>query len=259
MTHLIVLAFIGYLVAGFLLLTKQKRFGFVVFLIAAHLCVIHVAKDWRETGQPPLGSMYHVLVFLGASALPSYAAIVLGRKLKWMAPVIVLCGAAPLALTLMPIHSFQRDAAWHLAPALQSPWFIPHVMAYMVSYLLCFIAAVIHATAFLFSEEGSENNTRLVSSAHEVLTLAFPLLTFGMLSGALWANSIWGRYWSWDQKEVWAAITWTMYLVYFHCRKGGKMRRFTGLAHAMAFLALLTTFFLVNILPKLASKLHSYV
>jgi ABC-type transport system involved in cytochrome c biogenesis permease subunit len=83
-------------------------------------------------------------------------------------------------------------------------------------------------------------------------------MTFGLLSGALWAEEAWGVYWSWDPKETWALITWTLYLVYFHCRRSPSLQRFADAAQMAAFLALLTTYLLVNLLPKLASALHSY-
>ena len=84
-------------------------------------------------------------------------------------------------------------------------------------------------------------------------------MTFGLLSGALWAEEAWGRYWSWDPKETWSLITWTLYLIYFHCRRSPGLRQWSPAAHVLAFLALLTTFFLVNLLPKMGSVLHSYV
>jgi ABC-type transport system involved in cytochrome c biogenesis permease subunit len=78
-----------------------------------------------------------------------------------------------------------------------------------------------------------------------------------MLSGALWAEEAWGQYWSWDAKEVWSLITWGLYLIYFHLRKS-EWKQYADWAHLLAFLALLTTFFLVNLIPKLGSILHSY-
>ena len=83
-------------------------------------------------------------------------------------------------------------------------------------------------------------------------------MTFGMLSGALWAEEAWGVYWSWDPKETWSLITWGCYLIYFHCRTRRYLHKYEETAELLAFLALLTTFTLVNLLPKLSSALHSY-
>lgn len=91
-----------------------------------------------------------------------------------------------------------------------------------------------------------------------MLLLAFPFMTFGMLSGALWAEEAWGVYWSWDRKEVWSLITWTLYVVYFHSRLSPRTRRWAPTLQSVAFVALVITFLAVNLLPKLSSALHSY-
>ncbi len=197
------------------------------------------------------------MVLLGGCALPAYVVLVRGRGLGWMTPAFPVAGALPLVMALL----FRRDEAWHLAPALQSPWFVPHVIAYMVSYslaLIAFLLLVAGGVRRAFGD-GAFDAGKLESGSYELLSVSFPLMTFGMLSGALWANQVWGDYWSWDAKETWSLITWFLYLIYFHCRKHGALRRYANLAHALAFLTMLTTFLLVNLLPNLASKLHSYV
>ena len=236
---------------------RCRRLSFVAFLIASHIAMMVVAKDWAASGQPPLSSMHHVMLVLAACALPAYALLVWGRGLRWITPAFPVAGAVPLALALV----FRRDEAWNLAPALQSPWFVPHVIAYMASYSLALIAFVLLLTGSVRTLLASSRAdvSRLDSASYEILSVAFPLMTFGMLSGALWANQIWGDYWSWDSKETWSLITWFLYLCYFHCRKHGSLRKYANISHVLAFLALLTTFLLVNLLPKLASKLHSYV
>ena len=94
-------------------------------------------------------------------------------------------------------------------------------------------------------------------AADEVVKLAFPFLTFGLWSGALWADAAWGRYWAWDIKEVWALITWFIYLIYFHAgrEKAGLTVRRSLLV--LGFAAVLITFFVVNLLPDISS-VHSY-
>ena len=93
-----------------------------------------------------------------------------------------------------------------LVPALQSPWFKPHIIAYMLAYTLMASAAVIALTSHL-------------SPLTSIVFVGISLITIGMLFGALWAKEAWGHYWSWDPKETWAAITWFSYLVYVHYRQ----------------------------------------
>ena len=97
-----------------------------------------------------------------------------------------------------------------LVPALQSPWFRPHIIVYMLAYTLMASAAVIALYLLLRSKLGSLDNLVIVGIS---------LITIGMLFGALWAKEAWGHYWSWDPKETWAAITWFAYLIYIHYRQ----------------------------------------
>ena len=89
-----------------------------------------------------------------------------------------------------------------LVPALQSPWFAPHVFVYIFAYTLLGIAVIIAWWKL----------------ADDLVYVSLAFLTIGMLFGALWAKEAWGHYWSWDPKETWAAITWIAYLVYIHYR-----------------------------------------
>lgn len=102
-----------------------------------------------------------------------------------------------------------------LMPALQSPWFAPHVVVYMFSYALLG-AATIMAVYMLIRKRASASEMNLTDN---LVYVGLAFLTFGMLFGALWAKEAWGTYWAWDPKETWAAATWLCYLVYLHLRK----------------------------------------
>lgn len=92
--------------------------------------------------------------------------------------------------------------------------------------------------------------------SYRIIGLGFPLLTIGIISGAVWANEAWGSYWSWDPKETWALITWLVFAAYLHARitKGWQGRRPAVLA-ASGFLVVWVCYLGVNILGK---GLHSY-
>jgi cytochrome c-type biogenesis protein CcsB len=93
-------------------------------------------------------------------------------------------------------------------------------------------------------------------TAYRVLAFAFPLWTFAVIAGAIWAESAWGRYWGWDPKETWAFITWVIYAAYLHARStaGWAGRRAAWIA-VLGFAAFLFNFFGVNIF---ITGLHSY-
>ena len=104
-----------------------------------------------------------------------------------------------------------------LVPALQSPWFRPHIIVYMLAYTLMASAAVIAMYLMLFKKTIAD--TPILNSQFSIVCIGISLITIGMLFGALWAKEAWGHYWSWDPKETWAAITWFAYLVYVHYRQ----------------------------------------
>ena len=103
-----------------------------------------------------------------------------------------------------------------LVPALQSPWFRPHIIVYMLAYTLMAAAAII--ALFKILKRHSQFSI-LNSQLANVVYIGVALITIGMLFGALWAKEAWGHYWEWDPKETWAAITWFAYLVYVHYRQ----------------------------------------
>ena len=100
-----------------------------------------------------------------------------------------------------------------LMPALQSPWFAPHVIVYIFAYALLGAAAVM-ALYLLWKRD-----CQPLPAVDNLVYVGLAFMAVGMLFGALWAKEAWGHYWSWDPKETWAAITWFAYLVYIHYRR----------------------------------------
>ena len=132
-----------------------------------------------------------------------------------------------------------------LPPALQSPWFIPHLIVYMAGYALLATATLVALYQLIFRRFQSQQ----VMDNLVYVGLAF--LTFGMLFGALWAKEAWGHYWSWDPKETWAAITWLCYLIYLHFRKARPDDRRTACWILLfAFVCLQICWWGINYLPS---------
>nr|YP_010399945.1 cytochrome c biogenesis protein [Nowellia curvifolia]UQM88711.1 cytochrome c biogenesis protein [Nowellia curvifolia] len=92
--------------------------------------------------------------------------------------------------------------------------------------------------------------------SYRIITFGFPLLTIGILSGAVWANEAWGSYWNWDPKETWALITWLIFATYLHTRmiKGWRTQKSAILA-SLGFTIIWICYLGVNLLGK---GLHSY-
>ena len=99
-------------------------------------------------------------------------------------------------------------------------------------------------------------SSRLDNLSYRILALGFPLLTIGILSGAVWANEAWGSYWSWDPKETWALITWLVFAIYLHTRitKGWSGEK-SAIVASVGFFMVWFCYLGVNLL---GSGLHSY-
>jgi cytochrome c-type biogenesis protein CcsB len=159
--------------------------------------------------------------------------------------------------------------AAQLVPALKSYWLVIHVSAAVICGGAFTIAAGV-TLAYLLQErrlrrtpEGQEPPASRLPSAqrlellnYKILTFAFPLWTFAVVSGAIWAESAWGRYWGWDPKETWAFITWVIYAAFLHARTtaGWRGRRAAWIS-LVGFLAFLINYFGVNLFVQ---GLHSY-
>ena len=245
----------AYVLAWLFMLLRRPRTGTILLWVAWVLNAGVFLVNWLLAQAPPFGNMHHVLVVL-ALCFPILHTVLARRAgLSWTGVYFAFASA----LTLAGAISVGRDLSWRRMPALQSPWFVPHVFSYMLAYALDAVAFALLVTKWrrlwLGPSAGGQSCT---AAAAAVLRLAFPFMTFGMLSGALWAEEAWGAYWSWDPKETWSLITWSLYLVYFHARLSPRFHRWADLGHALAFVALLVTFLLVNLLPRLGSVLHGY-
>jgi cytochrome c-type biogenesis protein CcsB len=116
-----------------------------------------------------------------------------------------------------------------LVPALQSTWLVVHVVAAILSGGVFLLSNAIAGTyLWLDSMERKGERTafakRLPSLdvldqlSYRLVAFVFPLWTFAVIAGAIWAEAAWGRYWGWDPKETWAFITWILYAAYLHAR-----------------------------------------
>jgi len=254
-TCLLVAAAGTYAAACPFMLTGRKTAGAIMALLGWLLTATVMAINWIACGHPPFGSMGHVMVILSLCFMPLYLLLRKRNRLGWLDVYFAFASIIPLLGSL----SMEKDTSWQRVPALQSPWFIPHVTSYMLSYALATVAFVLTIVRMTRSKIMKQTTTSHYDAAsYEIMRLAFPFMTFGLLSGAIWAEAAWGVYWSWDPKETWSLITWMLYLGYFHSRYDLRLKPYTGVIQTIAFAALITTFLLVNLLPKLSSALHSY-
>jgi cytochrome c-type biogenesis protein CcsB len=110
---------------------------------------------------------------------------------------------------------------------------------------------------FFLDKENRFNLAKILDNlSYRILGLGFPLLTIGILSGAVWANEAWGSYWSWDPKETWALLTWFVFAIYLHTRltKGWQGKK-PALIASLGFVVVWVCFLGVNLIGE---GLHSY-
>ena len=226
-----------------------------------------ILMRWAESyrlgiGHAPLSNLYESLIFFAWTIAVIY--LFIERKYENR---IIGAFAAPLAFLALAYASLSpniSDRIQPLMPALKSNWLIAHVMTCFVGYAGFALAFGI-SIMYLFKQRDREGKTILLDRfpelnvldelTHQLVMFGFLFLSVGIITGAVWANSAWGRYWGWDPKETWSLITWFVYATLLHARmmRGWKGRKIAYLSIA-GFGAVLITYFGVNYLPGL----HSY-
>ncbi len=210
---------------------------------------VFIAGLWITLSRPPLRTMGETRLwysfFLSISGLITYWR----WRYRWVLPFTTL-----LALVFCMINILKPEIHdQSLMPALQSPWFIPHVTVYMFSYSVL-------GCSFILSCIGLyRHKPEYLDTLDQLVYVGLAFLTLGMLSGAVWAKDAWGNYWSWDPKETWAAITWFGYLLYVHLRlMSGVSPRKLYLILILSFLTLQICWYGVNYLPSAEGSVHVY-
>jgi cytochrome c-type biogenesis protein CcsB len=241
------------------------RVGLALTVVAFGVHAVGVVCRGLAAGRAPWGNMYEFAITGALAVAGAYLVLVRTHRLRWLGlPVTgfvgVVLGAAVLTLYV---------PAGPLVPALHSYWLVIHVAAAAVAGGAYTLGAM--ASALYLVKSRAESSTgpsrgsysaRLPAAAaidrvaYRVHAFAFPLWTFAVLAGAIWAEYAWGRYWGWDPKEVWAFITWVVYAAYLHARSTagwqGKVAAWIALA---GFAAFLFNFVGINIF---GSGMHSY-
>ncbi|ETD18755.1 MULTISPECIES: cytochrome c biogenesis protein CcsA [Prevotellaceae] len=173
----------------------------------------YIVLMWVALERPPLRTMGETRLWY-SFFLPLTGIVVYWR---WRYPWI-LSFSTVLATVFVCVNIFRPEIhSKTLMPALQSPWFAPHVIVYIFAYAL-FGAAFVMAAYLLFIRRKTLASKQEMDICDNLVYVGWAFLTIGMLFGALWANEAWGHYWAWDPKETWAAATWLAYLAYIHYR-----------------------------------------
>ena len=235
--------------AAVLSLSDKRRLA-VTFSTASLLSLASfIALLWISLERPPLRTMGETRLWYSFFALISGLFTYMRWRYKWILSFSTVLATVFIIINILKPEIHDQS----LMPALQSPWFIPHVTVYMFSYSLMGCAFLI-AVYGLFKPQKD-----MLDAADTLIYIGTAFLTFGMLSGAIWAKEAWGHYWSWDPKETWALVTWLSYLLYMHLRIMGKVsRKALYLLLIFSFLCLQMCWWGVNYLPTAQDSVHVY-
>ncbi|MFZ5585961.1 MAG: c-type cytochrome biogenesis protein CcsB [Thermodesulfobacteriota bacterium] len=265
--NLLVIVTFAYLIASALYLAgwvikRATRLGQAASWLTWTALIVHtaaiimrwVASHQMGIGRAPFSNLFESLVFFGWTLALLYLIIELRTKLRPMGAF-----AVPLAFFAM-LYALKLDPAIRpLLPALKSNWLIAHVVTCFLGYAGFGVSAALSAMYLVTGRGQSPQERRFLvldDLIYQTVVVGFVLLTAGIVTGSIWANSAWGTYWSWDPKETWSLITWLVYAALLHSR---FMRGWAGARVAVfslvGFVCVLFTYFGVNLL---LSGLHSY-
>ncbi|SDQ15877.1 c-type cytochrome biogenesis protein CcsB [Quadrisphaera sp. DSM 44207] len=221
-----------------------------------------VAARGVSASRAPWGNMYEFALTGSAVVTAVFAAVLLRRDLRFLGAFVV----GPVLLTLGLAVAVLYTESAELVPALQSYWLVIHVSVAFVSSALFTIA--FSSTVLQLVQERRERRRaagrrvegarfldalppaeQLERTSYRLIAVSFPLWTFTLVAGAIWAEVAWGRYWGWDPKEVWTFVIWTVYAAYLHARAtggwGGTRAAWIALA---GYACILVNFGVVNVL-----------
>jgi cytochrome c-type biogenesis protein CcsB len=217
----------------------------------------------------PWGNMYEFVTALTCVAALFFLFVMI-RYRAWTLGVFVL-GAVVITLGLT--ETLIYTAAGQLVPALQSYWLSIHVTAMTLSTGIFFVAAVlggVYLAVDRYTRRVAAGRARpgnalvrrlptieqLDRLTYRTIVFGFPVWTFGVIAGAIWADQAWGRYWGWDPVETWAFITWVLYAAFLHARAtaGWRGRR----AHYIQLLGFTSLMFNILVVQVFIAGLHSY-
>jgi cytochrome c-type biogenesis protein CcsB len=217
----------------------------------------------------PWGNMYEFVTALTCVAAIFFLFVMI-RYRAWSLGVFVM---SAVVVTLGLAETLIYTAAGELVPALQSYWLDIHVTAMTLATGIFFVAAVL-GFVYLWVDRyarrvaagraapGNGIIRRLPSIeqidrlTYRTIVFGFPVWTFGVIAGAIWADQAWGRYWGWDPVETWAFITWVLYAAFLHARAtaGWRGRR----AHYIQLLGFTSLIFNILVVQVFIAGLHSY-
>ena len=204
---------------------KVARIATALMILGFLLLLAGVIVRGLSAHRVPWGNMYEFSITGALAFTGAYLAALKKFDLRWLGLPISIAVLLVLGTAITLLY---RPSA-PLVPALKSTWLVVHVSAAIISGGVFLLANTIAATYLILDRMESRGGRNawakrlpslevLDQLTYRLVAFVFPLWTFAVIAGAIWAESAWGRYWGWDPKETWAFITWVAYAAYLHAR-----------------------------------------
>lgn len=251
--HIYALVAVLLMIMGAVAALRGRRAAAISLSAAGSVVLLaFVVGLWVVLERPPLRTMGETRLWYSFFLSVAGAVVYVLWRYRWILSFTTLLSMVFLCVNLFKPEIHSKS----LMPALQSVWFVPHVVVYMMAYAL--LGAVTLFAIYLWLRH-DEPQRREVAMCDNLVRVGWSFLTAGMIMGALWAKQAWGDYWSWDPKETWAAATWLAYLLYLHLRRAEpKQLDVTFALLCFAFVLLQMCWWGINFLPSAQGGMHSY-
>lgn len=263
---------------------RAGSLGMTLGWLGTMLLGASIALRGASVGRAPVSNMFEFACAAAFLVMAIYLVLALRRPLRWLGLFIV----TPVLLALGLAITVWYTQASELVPSLKSTWLVIHVPVAILSTAIFTVSFCVlllhlaqarreallaaHAAERTEGNEGTEGSGRPVRfdrflstlpdaasldrTAYGLVVVAFPLWTFTLIAGAIWGQQAWGTYWSWDPKEVWTFVIWTIYAAYLHARAtSGWSLRTANLIAVAGYLAIIVNFTIVNMYFP---GMHSY-
>ncbi len=251
---------------------RARRVGAVAMGLTLIGAVVHAGvllTRGLATGRLPWGNMYEFGTAVVLVAVVVYTVLALRTPALRHIGVFVL---APVVLAMVGIGLFLYASAGPLVAALRSSWLAVHVTTAILGFGIFFVSGIASVMYLVRSRyeakvaAGERPLSRVVHrlpsaaaldrTAHRTAVFGFPIWTFAVIAGAIWAESAWGRFWGWDPKETWAFIAWVVYAAYLHARTTAGWRgRPSAWVNVLGLVVMVFNLLYVNMV---STGLHSY-
>jgi cytochrome c-type biogenesis protein CcsB len=251
---LYLLSSVGYFAYLFIQKDYLQRTGFFLLLIGFLFHTLTVVYAFIQSGHLPVSNMHETLSFAGWAI----AGVFLGITIKFNLKVLGIFAAPILTVMMIAVSRLPNEPA-AVTSIFKSFWLVSHVLVIFIGEAAFALACGLGILYLLQENEIKTKKHRLFfkrlpslemldNIGYVCIAVGFAMLTLGLITGFVYAKAVWGRFWSWDPKEVWAGVTWLFYAVLLHGRLSvGWRGRRSAIMAIIGFVVLIFTFLGVNL------------